>query len=102
MTSNDSQIRCNFVDLYYALYGSRRPTCLVGSESSMLTHFPKIPKLSAENRYRSPSPTANVIEEMGMEEIPTPDIKMEPELIIEQEEVAIKTTDIIEIKEVMS
>lgn len=28
MLSHDSKLRCDFVDLYYKLYGVKRPTCL--------------------------------------------------------------------------
>lgn len=28
MLSHDSRLRCELVDLYYTLYGIRRPTCL--------------------------------------------------------------------------
>lgn len=28
MLSHDTRLRCDLVDLYYALYGSRRPACL--------------------------------------------------------------------------
>lgn len=28
MLSHDSRLRCELVDLYYTLYGTRRPTCL--------------------------------------------------------------------------
>jgi hypothetical protein len=28
MLSHDSRLRCNFVDLYYVLYGTRRPLCI--------------------------------------------------------------------------
>lgn len=97
MTSNNSQIRCNSVDLYYALYGSRRPTCLVGSDVTTLTRFPKIPKISANKRYRSPSPVVrNIIADM---DVPIPDIKTEPELVIDQAPIPVNITD-IEMKEV--
>lgn len=28
MLSHDSKMRCNFIDLYFALYGKKRPVCL--------------------------------------------------------------------------
>lgn len=28
MLSHDSRLRCSFVDLYYVLYGTRRPLCI--------------------------------------------------------------------------
>lgn len=28
MLSHDSRLRCDLVDLYYTLYGTKRPTCL--------------------------------------------------------------------------
>ncbi|KAH8242480.1 hypothetical protein KR032_007720, partial [Drosophila birchii] len=31
---NDTKLRCNIVDLYYALYGNKRPNCLQASENT--------------------------------------------------------------------
>lgn len=28
LLSNDARLRCDFVDLYYTLYGSKRPICV--------------------------------------------------------------------------
>lgn len=86
MLSNDSQMRCNFVDLYYALYGSKRPSCLISTQSSTMSKLPKIPKLSAIDR-KSASPiifkTENELENIPYPVVATPDIKIEEELIID-------------------
>lgn len=34
--SHDSKLRCDYVDLYYALYGSKKPLCLQNSELSAM------------------------------------------------------------------
>lgn len=44
MLSHDTKLRCDLVDLYYTLYGSRRPLCL------------PLPELAAFNRIRKPGP----------------------------------------------
>lgn len=36
MLSYDARLRCDMVDLYYALYGTKRPPCLVNSELSAM------------------------------------------------------------------
>lgn len=79
-------MRCNFVDLYYALYGIKRPAILLAPEaSSMISSMPRIPKLSSKLRSESPSeakPTEiNIIESNSRE--PTQLYKREPELIID-------------------
>lgn len=60
-------MRCNFVDLYYALYGSKVPHCLARPVSTMSMGLPKIPKLSDAKRPNSPSdkPTNAVVEKLG-------------------------------------
>lgn len=55
LLSNDTQMRCNFVDLYYALYGIKRPAILSAPETSSITSsLPRIPKLSDKRRSESP------------------------------------------------
>lgn len=86
-------MRCNFVDLYYALYGSKRPTAVVGSESSSLSHMPKmpkIPKLSATIERRSASPMIKIDDEEPIR-IPTPDIKIEEEVVVDDPIIVPKT-----------
>lgn len=49
-------MRCNFVDLYFALYGVSRPHRLMRDEAvpSYNTSLPRIPKLSEKIRSVSP------------------------------------------------
>ncbi|VEN52251.1 unnamed protein product, partial [Callosobruchus maculatus] len=54
MLSHDSRLRCDFVDLYYTLYGNKRPFCIPLAELSgimNLTKFDpstkKVPKLAS-------------------------------------------------------
>lgn len=42
------------MDLYYALFGSKVPNCLVKAEQTMTMGLPKIPKLSDAKRAQSP------------------------------------------------
>lgn len=37
MLSHDPKIRCDLVDLYYTLYGSKRPFCLPIPELAAIT-----------------------------------------------------------------
>lgn len=37
MLSHDPKIRCDLVDLYYTLYGSKRPLCLPIPELAAIT-----------------------------------------------------------------
>lgn len=62
VTSNNAQVRCNFVDLYYSLFGSKVPNCLAKNETPLTSGLPKIPKISKtiENK-RSASPFDNVV-----------------------------------------
>lgn len=100
MLSNDSQMRCNFVDFYYALYGSKRPNCLIGSESSSLSHFPKIPKLSAaEVKRRSESPVTFKTENEDDVKIPQDQVKIEEELVIDNDNLDIKP-DVVDLVQV--
>lgn len=99
MTSNDSQMRCNFVDLYYALYGSKRPSCLISTDSSTLSRLPRIPKLTSEYKYRSPSPPASVHDDVDDNLIHTSVIKIEDHHMDEPQTVPIipGTPDIKEV-----
>lgn len=57
VASNNAQFRCNFVDLYHSLFGSKVPHCLAKNElplTSGLPKIPKIPKLSDNKRSASP------------------------------------------------
>jgi len=37
MLSHDAKLRCNLVDLYYTLYGTKTPLCLPIPELAMIT-----------------------------------------------------------------
>lgn len=50
MLSHDTRLRCDLVDLYFALYGSRRPQCLQSNEMSNLVK----PQRVSNPRPRSP------------------------------------------------
>lgn len=40
LLSNDARLRCDFVDLYYTLYGSKRPQCVpIPEVQAMLKQF---------------------------------------------------------------
>lgn len=55
--SNNAQVRCDFVDLYFSLFGTKEPLCLSKNElplSSSLPRVPKIPKLTEVKRSASP------------------------------------------------
>lgn len=53
LASNNDQMRCNFVDLYYALFGVTSPGVLTRGDSKTTMGLPRIPKLSK----RALSPT---------------------------------------------
>lgn len=56
VASNNVQIRCNFVDLYYSLFGSKTPNCLAKNEQPLTSGLPKIPKIPKLSDKRSVSP----------------------------------------------
>lgn len=76
MLSHDSQLRNDMVDLYYALYGSKRPQCLPTAELLAMFKPQKIVPIS-EIKKRPPSP-------IEVKPAPTPKIEPEPLEIVEQ------------------
>lgn len=74
MLSHDTRLRCELVDLYYTLYGTRRPTCLPVPELAAMMNiqrgemkkmksFASIKQLSASSekqRNLSPLPHKDV------------------------------------------
>lgn len=42
MLSHDAKLRCDLVDLYYTLYGTKRPVCLPIPELALITKPRKI------------------------------------------------------------
>lgn len=93
LLSNDTQMRCNFVDLYYALYGIKRPAILSAPETSSITSsLPRIPKLSDKRRSESPCearPQEIKIIESNSREI-SQVFKREPSLNIDDDHCSIK------------
>lgn len=86
-------MRCNFVDLYHALYGIKRPQILCAPEMSAMTSgLPRIPKLSDKLRSVSPCETKpleiNTIESNSREASQL--FKREPELNIEDDHYSMK------------
>lgn len=86
-------MRCNFVDFYFALYGTKRPAKLCASEPvAGISGMGRIPKLS--DKHRSESPTdikpsdINIIETHSRDESPM--FKRELELNIDDDHYAIK------------
>lgn len=65
VASNNAQVRCNLVDLYYSLFGSKIPNCLAKNELPLTLGLPKIPKVSKIQKIsdikRSASPFDNGI-----------------------------------------
>lgn len=62
-TSNNPQLRCNFVDLYYSMFGSKTPNCLAKNEIPLslgLPKIPKIPKMTDTKRSASPFENAKI------------------------------------------
>lgn len=55
--SYDSRLRCDFVDLYFTLYGTRRPNCIPSAELAGLFK-PKLEKneLSSKSLEVKPQP----------------------------------------------
>lgn len=53
-------MRCDFVDLYHSLFGSKIPNCLAKNEMPLISGLPKIPKISKiTDNKRSGSPFDN-------------------------------------------
>lgn len=60
VASNNAQFRCNFVDLYYSLFGTKVPNCMAKNEQPLSLGLPKIPKISKlPDGKRSASPFDN-------------------------------------------
>lgn len=90
MLSHDAQLRCDMVDLYYALYGSKRPPGMVSSELSAMFRPQKVTtsqttstssvstfgqaKIKTEAKTSSSSP----IEEKTLHNTDTMKMKYEP------------------------
>lgn len=95
-------MRCNFVDLYFALYGSKRPQCIQTAGLSAISSLPKIQKISSEPKHRPSSPPVVIAEEASDVKVFDSSsrnemMKQEPELIIEEEHIVVKEEETVEI-----
>lgn len=88
MLSHDSQLRNDMVDLYYALYGSKRPQCLPTAELSAMFKPQKVIPI-AEIKKRPASP-------IEVKPIPPPKIEPEPLEVVE-EIISIDDDDVVPI-----
>lgn len=82
IASNNAQVRCNFVDLYYSLFGSKVPNCLAKNEqplTSGLPRIPKIPKISENKRSASPFETNGTSSKQPIVEAPVD--RQEPPIV---------------------
>lgn len=97
VASNNAQIRCNFVDLYYALFGSKVPNILAKNEIPMslgLPKIPRIPKLSDKKRSASPFDNGLPTKPSKSDEPIEIDIKREVEIISKPSEANEEPLDI--------
>lgn len=64
MLSHDTGMRCNFIDLYFTLYGKRRPHCLPITEVENLYKPPKSPsaEIREKEKRKATSPPQVVVE----------------------------------------
>ncbi|XP_049545880.1 transcription initiation factor TFIID subunit 2 isoform X1 [Anopheles darlingi] len=60
--SHDTKLRCDMVDLYYALYGTRMPQCLTNQELGNLLRVHKQSFGSSNRNSRRASPSTDEIE----------------------------------------
>lgn len=58
--SVDARLRCSMVDLYYALFGTRKPVCLLDEDQQMLADMSAT---EPPSRRKSPLTTREGIEE---------------------------------------
>ena len=87
-------MRCDMVDLYYALYGSKRPFCLGNPDSTGLPNVGRIPKLSAAAvKSRPESPFDYKPDEMVEHlrpETPKTATKRDADVLIDDEDLEVK------------
>lgn len=77
MLSHDSMLRNDMVDLYYALYGTKRPQCLPNADLLSAMFKPQKLLSSSEIKKRPISP-------IDVKPKPIPKIEPEPLEIVEQ------------------
>lgn len=56
--SLDSRLRCDYVDLYYTIFGTRKPMCLIDADQQALAEVQGI-----SSRRKSPIISREVVEE---------------------------------------
>lgn len=106
MLSHDTRLRCDLVDFYYTLYGTKRPFCLpiaelegiLGSKHESKKHkLPTIPKNvappSEHIKIRTPSPT---LKESAPQTIILEPVDMDIEVVASEEKVI--KDEVVEIK----
>lgn len=64
MLSHDTRLRCDLVDLYYTLYGTRRPTCLPIPELAGVLPIPKhdMKKIKHTPSQKPSTSTSNIVD----------------------------------------
>lgn len=64
MLSHDSRLRCELVDLYYTLYGIRKPTCLPIPELAGVLNLQKhdVKKMKSFSTLQKPSTITSTLE----------------------------------------
>ncbi|XP_068202285.1 transcription initiation factor TFIID subunit 2 isoform X2 [Palaemon carinicauda] len=91
----DSRTRCAIMDLYYALYGRRRPTCIPPSEPALVLNLRKPP-------YPPIQVPPPLIKEEEEQKIPIPEIaKVEPieeKLIEPKQEIKAEMTEMMPVE----
>ncbi|XP_072381444.1 transcription initiation factor TFIID subunit 2 [Diabrotica undecimpunctata] len=110
MLSHDTRLRCDLVDIYYTLYGTKRPVCLPiaelhdimnpskhdGSKKIKLPPIPKtVPQPTEQVKIRTPSPT---IRESTSQTLIMETVDMDIEVVAGEEKIVIKEEEIMDIK----
>lgn len=110
MLSHDTRLRCDIVDLYYALYGTKRPVCIPLIELSGIMNLNKHdPNKKSNKPLQSPERTSPIPHKKidppstAPKDVPPQNIIMEPVECMDVEIVAtdekfIKEEDIMDIK----
>lgn len=62
MLSHDSRLRCELVDLYYTLYGTRRPTCLPIPELAGVMQKHDVKKMKSFSTVQKSSTATTALE----------------------------------------
>lgn len=99
VASNNAQVRCNFVDLYNSLFGTKVPYCLAKNEKTLISGLPRIPKIPKfSDTKRSASPFDHILIAKPVVEQPIEIIEREPESVNKPVEVKEEPTDTIKVK----